>query len=167
MRSTSISLVLFSVTTMFATPATAQSVTATRPRPPTGIVFVCEHGSVKSLVAMEHFNRKAQERGLPYRAVARGTAPAPTVPPSVREELLVDGFDVSSFVPQLLRATDVDNVALVVSFDDDITKTVGGRTRYLKWDGLPGVLADYPRGRDAIVRQVDTLIETLARGGSL
>jgi protein-tyrosine-phosphatase len=166
MRSISISLVLCSVTTMFATPATAQSVTATRPRPPTGVVFVCEHGSVKSLVAMEHFNRKAQERGLPYRAVARGTAPAPTVPPSVREELLVDGFDVSSFVPQLLRATDVDNVALVVSFDDDISKTVGGRTRYLKWDDLPGVLDDYPRGREAIVRQVDTLIETLAHGAS-
>jgi protein-tyrosine-phosphatase len=166
MRSTSVSLVLFSVTTMFATPATAQSVTATRPRPPTGIVFVCEHGSVKSLVAMEHFNRKAQEHGLPYRAVARGTAPAPTVPPSVREGLHADGFDVSSFVPQLLRATDVDNVALVVSFDDDISTTVGGTTRYLKWDDLPGVLDDYPRGREAIVRQVDTLIETLAHGAS-
>ena len=166
MRSISISLVLCSVTTMFATPATAQSVTATRPRPPTGIVFVCEHGSVKSLVAMEHFNRKAQEHGLPYRAVARGTAPAPTVPPSVREGLHADGFDVSSFVPQLLRATDVDNVALVVSFDDDISTTVGGTTRYLKWDDLPGVLDEYPRGREAIVRQVDTLIETLAHGAS-
>jgi protein-tyrosine-phosphatase len=166
MRSISIALVLCSVATVFATPATAQSVTGTRPRPPTGVVFVCEHGSVKSLVAMEHFNRKAQERGLPHRAVARGTAPAPTVPASVREGLHSDGFDVSSFVPQLLRATDVDHVALVVSFDDDITKTVGGRTRYLKWDDLPGVVDNYPRGREAIVRQVDTLIEALARGAS-
>ena len=166
MRSTSISLVLFSVTTMFATPATAQSVTATRPRPPTGIVFVCEHGSVKSLVAMEHFNREARQRGLPYRAVARGTAPGPAVPAPVREGLRADGFDVSSFVPQPLRATDVDNAALVVSFDDDIANTLGGRTRYLKWDDLPGVLGDYSRGRDAIVRQVDTLIGALARGAS-
>ena len=166
MRAIGISLVLFNVAAAFAIQAAAQSVTATRSPQPTGVVFVCEHGSVKSLVAMEHFNRKAQERGLPYRAVARGTAPAPTVPPSVREGLHADGFDVSSFVPQLLRATDVDNVALVVSFDDDISKTVGGRTRYLKWDDLPGVLDDYPRGREAIVRQVDTLIETLAHGAS-
>jgi len=151
---------------MFATPATAQSVTATRPRPPTGVVFVCEHGSVKSLVAMEHFNREARQRGLPYRAVARGTAPGPAVPAPVREGLRADGFDVSSFVPQPLRATDVDNAALVVSFDDDIANTLGGRTRYLKWDDLPGVLGDYSRGRDAIVRQVDTLIGALARGAS-
>jgi len=164
MRSISISLVGLAIA--FTTQATSQSVTATHPRPPTGVVFVCEHGSVKSLVAMEHFNRKAQERGLAYRAVARGTSPEPTVPASVREGLHADGFDVSSFVPQMLRATDVDNVALVVSFDDDVTKTVGGRTRYLKWDDLPGVLGDYSRGREAIVRQLDALIDALARGAS-
>jgi hypothetical protein len=164
MRSLSISFVVVSLHIVFATPATAQSVTATRP--PTGVVFVCEHGSVKSLVAMEHFNRKARALGLPYRAVARGTAPEPTVPAAVREGLHTDGFDVSSFVPQLLRTRDVENVALVVSFDDDVTRTVAGRTRYLKWDDLPGVLGDYPHGREAIVRQVDTLIEMLAHGAS-
>jgi len=165
MRSIYISLVLFSLATACSMQATAQSATATHRRQPTGVLFVCEHGSVKSLVAMEHFNRKAQERGLPYRAVARGTAPEPTVPAPVREGLDTDGFDVSGFVPHLLRATDVDDVALVVSFDDDITKTVAGRTRYLKWDDLPGVLTDYTRGREAIVRHVDALIEALARGG--
>jgi hypothetical protein len=113
---------------------------------------------------MEHFNRKAQERGLPHRAAALGTAPDTAVPAAVREGLHADGFDVSRFLPQLLRATDVDNVALVVSFDDDITKTVSGRTRYLKRDDLPGVLDDYPRGREAIVRQADTLLDALARG---
>jgi len=162
----SISIALVGLTIAFTTQARSQSATATHPRPPTGVVFVCEHGSVKSLVAMEHFNRKAQQRGLPYRAVARGTAPEPTVPAPVRQGLHTDGFDVSSFVPQLLRATDFDNVALVVSFDDDIMKMVGARTRYLKWDDLPGVLGNYPRGREAIIRHVDALIETLARGGS-
>ena len=166
-RSIAISLLPISIAFAFATQADAQSVAATPARQPTDVVFVCEHGSVKSLVAMEHFNRKAKERGIPYRAVARGTAPGPAVPEVVRDGLQADGFDLSGFVPQLLSASDVNSVALVVSFDDDITKTVGGGTRYLKWDGLPGVLADYPRGRDAIVRQVDTLIETLARGGSL
>ena len=166
MRAIGISLVLFNVAAAFAIQAAAQSVTATRSPQPTGVVFVCEHGSVKSLVAMEHFNREARQRGLPYRAVARGTAPGPAVPAPVREGLRADGFDVSSFVPQPLRATDVDNAALDVSFDDDIANTLGGRTRYLKWDDLPGVLGDYSRGRDAIVRQVDTLIGALARGAS-
>ena len=167
MRAISTSLLLFSLAIAFSMRATAQSITAaTHPRQPTGVVFVCEHGSVKSLVAMEHFNRKAREQVLPYRAVARGTAPEPTVPPAVRQGLQTDGFEVASFVPQLLRPTDVDNAALVVSFDDDLTKMVGGTTRYLKWDDLPGVLTDYSRGRDAIVSHVDALVGALASGGS-
>jgi len=162
-----ISISLFSQAITIATQSTAQSVTATHLAQSTKVLFVCEHGSVRSLVAMEHFNRRARERGLPYQAVARGTAPAPTVPSQVRDGLQADGFDVSGFVPRLLRASDVEDVALVISFDDDITETVGGRTRYLKWDDLPGVLTDYAVGRDAIVSQVDALIDSLARSSGL
>jgi hypothetical protein len=162
----SMAFVLLSLAVAFGTLARAQTVAATRSHPPTQVVFVCEHGSVKSLVAMEYFNRRSQERGLRYRAVARGTAPEPAVPAAVRKGLHADGFDISGFAPRLLSASDVDGVALVVSFDEDITKTVGGRARHLKWDNLPGVLANYPRGRDAIVSQVDALIEALAVNGS-
>jgi hypothetical protein len=56
--------------------------------------------------------------------------------------------------------------SLVVSFDQDVAKIVGGRARHLRWDNLPGVLADYGRGRDEIVRHVDELIEELARSAS-
>ena len=113
---------------------------------------------------MEYFNRRSHQRGLPYRAVARGVAPEASVPASVRVGLQTDGFDVSTFVPRRLKPADVDGVLLVVSFDQDLTTIVGGRSRYLKWDDLP--FADYPRGRDAIARQVDALIDTLARNGS-
>jgi hypothetical protein len=113
---------------------------------------------------MAYFNRSARERGLPYRAVARGTAPEPVVPVSVREGLHAVGLDVSGFVPQLFKASDVDDASLVVSFDQDIATIVGHRARHLKWDNLPGVLADYARGRDEIVRHVDALLDELAAG---
>jgi hypothetical protein len=109
-----------------------------------------------------YFNRWAEQRGLSFRAVARGVAPDSSVPAPVREGLRTDGFPVSDFVPQSLTALDVAHAWLVVSFDQDVTNVVGS-TRYLKWDGLPGVLADYPRGRDAIVRRVDALVDELAR----
>jgi len=115
---------------------------------------------------MAYFNRRAQERGLAYRAVARGSAPEPIVPGPVREGLRTDGFDVSDFVPQLFEASDVDDAFLVVSFDQDIAKTVGGRARHFRWDNLPGVLTDYAGGRDAIVRHVDELIDEAARSAS-
>jgi len=158
-------LVLISLALALGIQAEAQNLRWTGARAPARVVFVCEHGSVKSLVASVYFNRRAQERGLPYRAVARGVAPDSTVPTPVREGLRGDGFKVSDFVPQLLQASDADHAALVVSFDQEITKMVDGRTRYLKWDDLPGVLADYARGRDAIVRQVDALVAELTHRG--
>jgi hypothetical protein len=36
------------------------------------IVFVCEHGAAKSVIATEYFNKLARERGLPYRPTFRG-----------------------------------------------------------------------------------------------
>jgi arsenate reductase len=162
----SLRIALCSLAMSLGAPATAQGVAASGPSESTRVVFVCEHGSVKSLVAMAYFNRRAQERGIPYRAVARGTAPEPNVPGPVREGLRTDGFDVSKFAPQLFEASDMNDALLVVSFDQDVAKTVGGRARHLRWDNLPGVLADYASGRHAIVRQVDELINELARSAS-
>jgi protein-tyrosine-phosphatase len=39
------------------------------------ILFVCEHGSAKSVIAAAHFNQLAEQRRLPYHAVARGINP--------------------------------------------------------------------------------------------
>jgi hypothetical protein len=161
-----IRIILFSLAISFGTRAPAQGLVASGKGDAARVVFVCEHGSVKSLIAMVYFNRSAQERGLPYRAVARGTAPEPMVPAAVREGLHAVGFDVSAFVPQLFKVSDVDDASLVVSFDQDIAKIVGGRVRHLGWDNLPGVLADYARGRDEIVRHVDALLDELTRGAA-
>jgi hypothetical protein len=65
-------------------------------------------------------------------------------------------------VPRLLEASDVADALLVVSFDQDIAEKVGGKARHLAWDNLPGVLTDYARGRDEIVRRVDELVDELA-----
>jgi len=162
-RLTSMRLALFGLAVALATQAGAQTVTAKSTRELARVVFVCEHGSVKSLVAMEYFNRKARERGLAYQAVARGTAPERAVPDAVRVGLRTDGFETSDFVPLRLTASDVEHAALVVSFDQDITAVVAGKARHIAWDGLPGVLADYPGGRTAIVTRIDALLDELAR----
>jgi arsenate reductase len=36
------------------------------------VVFVCEHGAAKSVIAAAYFNKLAKERNLPYEAVCRG-----------------------------------------------------------------------------------------------
>ena len=48
--------------------------TPSRPNP--AVVFVCEHGAAKSVIATAYFNKLAAERGLPFRATFRGTSSA-------------------------------------------------------------------------------------------
>ncbi len=70
------------------------------------VVFVCEHGSVKSLIAASLFNKVAREQGLNVEAVSRGMAPDEKVPPAIATSLLADGFDVSAFKPSSFSSTD-------------------------------------------------------------
>jgi hypothetical protein len=43
------------------------------------ILFICEHGAAKSVIAAAYFDILAGERGLKYRATFRGTNPDPTL----------------------------------------------------------------------------------------
>ena len=51
------------------------------------IIFVCEHGSAKSVIAAAHFNDLAKTNGIPYIATARGINPDKEIPPYVRTGL--------------------------------------------------------------------------------
>jgi len=66
------------------------------------VVFVCEHGSVKSLMAAQWFNRLAHERGLRLRAVSRGLTPDAAVPGPVADHLAGHGFDLRGFTASAL-----------------------------------------------------------------
>jgi hypothetical protein len=58
------------------------------------IVFVCLHGSAKSLIAAEHLNRLARLRGASIRGESLGLEPDADVPPNVVIGLAADGIDV-------------------------------------------------------------------------
>lgn len=45
------------------------------------ILFVCEHGAAKSVIAAAYFDKLAQARGLKYKAVFRGPNPDPALAP--------------------------------------------------------------------------------------
>src|SRR5215213_9190652 len=62
------------------------------PSAPSGgtVLFVCEHGTVKSLLARVLFDEYAQEVGLGMRAVSRGTHPDTAVPPWMMKQLAFD-----------------------------------------------------------------------------
>jgi len=125
------------------------------------LLFVCLHGSAKSLVAMEHFNRFAAERQMPMRALSAGTEPDDEVPPEVVAGLARDGFAVAGRKP--LRATPelLGRAGRVVSFGPDLGGLVPPGTPVERWDDMPAVSDDYAIARAAIAARVTTLVRTL------
>jgi len=126
------------------------------------VVFVCEHGSAKSMIAASHFNRLAAERALAVRAVSRGTVPDDVVPALVREGLRADGVEIGAVTPQALDVADARGAALFVAFDVDVPAATAGRVPVRRWDGMPSVLADYAVARGAITAHVAQLVVELA-----
>ena len=126
------------------------------------VVFVCEHGTVKSVIALAYFRQLAQERHLNIRAISRGTAPDSAVPARVREGLRLDGLVLGPFSPVRFTLADLVSAITVVSFDQpSVADIVGGRVPTARWDGLPAVSEDYRIARDSIRRRVARLVDSL------
>src|SRR5258707_14873569 len=127
------------------------------------VVFVCEHGAAKSVIAAAHFNRLASQSNLPYRAVARGTKPDDAVAPAVRTGLAADGLDVSTSKPKAVSDEDIARAGRVVSLATDLRQTRPSvKPKLLAWDDIPSVSQDYSAARTAIVREVEKLVAKLA-----
>lgn len=128
------------------------------------VLFVCEHGNVKSLMAMTYFNRLAQERGLPYRAISRGTAPdSTTVPSKIIQGLKTDGFDVSAFHPAGVKAADVSVSQRVITIGVTLPAAAdAGRSKTERWDDVPPASVDFSASRDALMAHVTKLLDRLA-----
>jgi hypothetical protein len=82
------------------------------PAAPTPVLLVCEHGSVKSLIAASLFNQAASERGLPFRAIARGVTPEASVPQKLADALGREAFEVRQFKPAAVSRADIAHASL-------------------------------------------------------
>lgn len=130
-----------------------------RELPPT-ILFVCLHGSAKSLIAAEHFNRIARSRGIELRAESAGLEPDAAVPEPVAEGLSRDGIDVREYVPGLATPERLSAAAYVVSFGCELPAGVP-TARVERWDDMPLVSDGFDRAREAIVDRVERMLERL------
>lgn len=125
------------------------------------VLFVCEHGSVKSLLAKLLFERAAAREGLRVAAVSRATAPDSEVPAWMRAALERDGFDLGPWKPTAVTEADARSARATVAFD--VSLPAGIDVPIEHWDGLPAVSKDYAVGRDAIGARVDQLVAELCR----
>ena len=121
------------------------------------VVFVCLHGSGKSLIAAEYFGRLAAQRGLEIGARSAGIDPDLQIPRSVIKGLSRDGIDVRGRIPRRMAREDLANAWRVVSFGCDLVGAPPGLT-IERWDDVPAASEDFKAARDAIVTRLERLL---------
>jgi arsenate reductase (thioredoxin) len=122
------------------------------------IAFVCLHGSAKSLIAAEHANRLARERGLALVATTSGPEPDEAVPENVVEGLAKRGIDVRRIVPRRVSAEALRQATQIVAFGCDLAGLVEPQRAVERWDDCPAVSDDFDIAYAFITKRVELLI---------
>ena len=125
------------------------------------VVFVCQHGAAKSVLAAALLERLAAEQGLPLRALARGTEPEPQVAPPVVAGLLANGIDVTAWQPRPVTPGDLAQAWRVVSFGPNLSHIGPAGTLVEVWDDIPTVADDLQAAQEAIADRLSTLLQDL------
>lgn len=131
-------------------------------RNPRRVVFVCEHGAAKSVIATAHFNKLAQDRGLPYRAVARGTNPDAAFSEPVIIGLHRSGLKEPDGKPELVDARELATADRVVTLGCKLPESSKVKT-HMDWSDVPSPGADYDAAQAEVVRHVVDLINELSK----
>jgi protein-tyrosine-phosphatase len=124
-------------------------------------MFVCLHGSAKSVIAGEYFRRLAAERGVDAGVNSAGTEPDAEIPPRVVQGLLADGIDVRGQRPRAVMREDLERASRVVTFGCELGDVAPAGLPIERWDDVPAVSEDYGRARDAIAARVRTLVDAI------
>jgi arsenate reductase len=125
---------------------------------PSTILFVCEHGAAKSIIAAVYFNKLAHEKGLNLQAIARGTLPDDQVSPATIQGLAQDGLTSTESTPQKLLPSEIASAQHVIAFGDIVNKGDYQDVDVENWNEVPPVSKDYQTARDVIVEQLHQLI---------
>jgi len=135
--------------------------TTAAPPAPT-VVFVCEHGAAKSVIATAYFNKLAAERHLPFRATFRGTTPQDDLSVRAVEGLKADGVAVPTGKPAAITDRDVAAATHIFAIGCTLPDTARRSGKSADWSDVPDDQGYGPM-RDAIVRHVQQLLNELAR----
>lgn len=126
------------------------------------IIFVCEHGAAKSVIAASYFNKMAKERNLDYVAECRGTFPDSVVSPAIKDNLTKEKVFDPNTKPRKLQISDtahVERIILFTTLPPDLKTDI----KTEDWSNIQNVDADYEKRRNAIVKKINELLDSLEK----
>ena len=124
------------------------------------VIFVCEHGAAKSVVAAAYFNKMARERKLAVQAIARGAHPDPELAQPALDGLQRDGLAFDRQKPIKLSRTEAAAAVYVVTFCP-LPAGYNQATPVEQWDNIPPVSENYDEARRAILERMPQLFAKL------
>jgi len=121
------------------------------------IIFVCEHGAAKSIIAATYFNKLASENKSGLHAVARGTHPDQELSPKTIMGLQADGLTPTESTPQKLSLADIESAQQIITFCE-LPEEYQNKVAIEHWDDIPPVSENYETARDAILEHLNHLL---------
>ena len=126
------------------------------------IIFICEHGAGKSVVAASYFNKLARERNLDYVAECRGTNPDSIVSLKTQEGLTNDNVYDADTKPTKLQISDTTNAERIILFTT-APPGLNTKVKIENWSDVENIDAEYQKRRDAIIQKINTLLDSLEK----
>lgn len=123
------------------------------------VLFVCQHGAAKSVIAARHLVELAHARGLTLNAAAAGVEPDELIPPQVIAGLRGDGIDDRDTPPQTVSRELLESAQIVVSFGCDLSAFAEASDRIVQWKDVPAVSDGYDAARTEIVGRLHALLD--------
>ena len=124
------------------------------------VVFVCEHGAAKSVIATAYFNKIAAEKGLRARAIYRGVNPQADLSAGALKGLREDGLTTPELKPSAISQTDVDAATVIFAMGCTLPSNATASGKAGTWDDVPEDKG-YAATRDAIKKHVERLVDDL------
>ena len=121
------------------------------------IVFVCEHGAAKSILAAAYFNKLAGEKALNLKAVARGTNPDHALSPQAVTGLHRDGLIPTESIPRKLSLAEVESAQHIITFCE-LPVEYQEKAPIELWDDVPPVSENFEKARNAIIERMGQLL---------
>ena len=128
----------------------------------TNLLFLCPHAAAKSVLAMTYCADLAEKAGLNLAVSNAGTEPDPVINPAVASYLSDEGFDLSGFVPGLLKQSDLEAADIVISIGCIEADQVPAGKRFIDWSDVPMLSDDFQLSRDKIYTHVVALVGELS-----
>jgi len=126
------------------------------------IVFMCEHGAAKSVIATAYFNKIAAERGLPDRAIYRGVNPQAELSASALKGLKDDGLTLPPGKPSPITPADVAGASYIFAIGCTLPAHAASSGKGDSWNDVPDDQG-YAAQRDAIRKHVERLVDRLQK----